>query len=163
MRAAAEHHPGNQFRRCRGDHAPLTLVLSSIKHQPDFLLQCRFRPVIDAPRLGEDDLTMFIFPRNPIRIFWYQVANSRIKHLSQRIPIIIGDLLLIDVDELRKVVPQAQPDTQPPRGLIAFEDEGREQAGGTMLYRQGVRKTEVVFRDDIGIDRSHHTSPSGCA
>src|ERR1700757_4390618 len=74
-----------------------------------------------------------------------------------------GGLLFIYIKQFAEIMSEAQPNTEAARCHVALEDECGEQAGRTMLDRQGVRKTKVVFRDDIRIDRSHHTSPSGCA
>ena len=44
----------------------------------------------------------------------------------------MGDSLFVEIQQLRKVVAQAQAQTEA-RGLVAFEDEAAEKGGPTVL------------------------------
>jgi len=53
-------------------------------------------------------------------------------------------------------VPQPQPNAEPTRGLVAFEDKPREQASRAVLDGQGIRQPKIVLGDNIRVDEAHH-------
>jgi hypothetical protein len=50
---------------------------------------------------------------------------------------------------------QPQTQTHLPCCLVAFENKSGEKAGRTMLDCQRIRQSQVVFRDNIGVDEGH--------
>src|SRR5271156_5041791 len=50
---------------------------------------------------------------------------------------------------------QPQTQTHLPCSLVAFENKSGEKAGRTMLDCQRIRQSQIVVRDNIGVDQGH--------
>jgi len=72
----------------------------------------------------------------------------------------VRDLLPVYVEQLVKIVTQAQADPDLPRRFVAFEDKAGEQRSRAVLDGQCVGQPEIVVGNDIRIDQSHRMLPA---